>query len=232
MARPTCTALPWSATNSRWTPASALAARTAKAYRSALASRRCGWSASPWEEPVREHRQPDLRDKVFQLARAGGAARGDRRRRVRRQGRDRRTVLRAVRLDGADAFDRRCAGGVEISVRLWRGVAADPDHAAGNRAAVRRNAEARRRRGVPLARRPFAGLGQARGGIAWRPYPDAAGPALHLRTCRFTEARRTRRGRGRPRRQRAGQPLYRDTAERRRACDLQDARQRPTRQHV
>ena len=32
--------------------------------------------------------------------------------------------------------------------------------------AVRRNAQARRRRRVPLAGRPFAGLGQARGGIA------------------------------------------------------------------
>src|SRR5882757_8740959 len=225
MARPTCIASPWSATISRLTPASAPAVRTARACLLESASRRCGWSASPWEERAREHRQPNIRDKIVELARAGGATRRDRRRCVHRQRRDRRTVLCAVRLDGADALDRRCAGGVEISVWLWRGVAADPDHAAGNRTTVRRNAEARRRRGVPLARRPFAGLGQARGGIAWRPYPDAAGPALHQRPCRFTEARRTRRGRGRPRRQRAGQPLYRDTAERRRACDLQDARQ-------
>ena len=50
--------------------------------------------------------------------------------------------------------------------------------------AVRRNAEARRRRRVPLARRPLAGLGQARGRIARRPHPDAAGPALHQRPCR------------------------------------------------
>ena len=97
----------------------------------------------------------------------------DRGRRFRRQGRDRRALLRAIRLDGADALDRRCAGGVEIPLWLWRGLAADPDHAAGNRPAVRRDAQARRRRRVPLAGRPRAGLGQARGWFARRSRPDA-----------------------------------------------------------
>ena len=46
------------------------------------------------------------------------------------------------------------------------------------------DAEARRRRRVPLAGRPLAGLGQARGRPARRPHPDAAGPALHQRPCR------------------------------------------------
>src|SRR3954462_1462807 len=133
MARPTCIASPWSATISRSTPASAPAARTARACLLESASRRCGWSGLRWEEPAREHRQPGIRDKIVGLARAGGAARRDRRGRVYRKRRDRRTVLRAVRLDGADAADRRRAGGVEISVWLRRGVAADPDHAAGNR---------------------------------------------------------------------------------------------------
>ncbi len=44
---------------------------------------------------------------------------------------------------------------------------------------VRRAAEARRCRGVPLAGRPLAGLGQACGRAARRPHPGAAGPALH-----------------------------------------------------
>ena len=132
--------------------------------------------------------------------------------RVRRQGRARRTVLRAVGLDGADAFDRRCAAGVEISLRLRHRLAADPDQPAGDRTRVRRDAQARRRRGVPLAGRPLAGLGQARRRPARRPHPDAAGPALHQRPCRRAEARRHRRGRRRSRRRRAGLPLYRDAA--------------------
>ena len=129
---------------------------------------------------------------------------GDRAGGVPRQGRARRAVLRTVGLDGADAADRRCAAGVEIPLRLQRRLAADPDHPARDRARVRRHAEARRRRGVPLAGRPLAGLGQARRRPARRPHPDAAGPALHQRPRRRAEARRHRRGRRRQRRLRAG----------------------------
>ena len=92
-----------------------------------------------------------------------------------RQGRGGRAVLCAVALDGADAADRRHAAGVEISLWLRRGVAADPCRLSRNRTGVRRDAEARRCRGVPLARRPIASLGQARRRIARRPHPDAAG---------------------------------------------------------
>ena len=56
------------------------------------------------------------------------------------------------------------------------------------------HAEARRRRGVPLAGRPLAGLGQARRRPARRPHPDAAGPALHQRTRRCADAGRRRPG--------------------------------------
>ena len=48
-----------------------------------------------------------------------GAVRGDRGDGVPGQGRARRTVLRAVGLDGADAADRRCAAGNEIRLRLF-----------------------------------------------------------------------------------------------------------------
>ena len=89
------------------------------------------------------------------------------------QGSARRTLLRAVRLHGADAADRRCLAGVEISLRLRHRLAADPDQPARDRAGVRRDAQARRCRGVPLARRPIAGLGQARRWPARRPHPDA-----------------------------------------------------------
>src|SRR5437764_275184 len=70
-ARRTSIGLPWSATSSRSIRASAPAARTARACRSESGSRRCGWSASPWEERAREHRQPNIRDKIVELARAG-----------------------------------------------------------------------------------------------------------------------------------------------------------------
>ena len=150
----------------------------------------------------------------------------------RRQGRAGRAVLRAVGLDGADASDRRCATGVEISLRLRLRLAADPDQSARNRTGVRRAAKTRRCRGVPLAGRPLAGLGQARRWAARRSHPDAAGPALHQRPCRVAEAGRHRRGRGRQWRRRAGLSLYRDPAERRQPRDLQNARQRPARQHA
>ena len=164
-----------------------------------------------------EHGERSAGSENHELARPGRAARRHRRRGVHRQGRDRRTVLRAVGLDGADAADRRCAGGVEIRLRLWRGVAADPDHAAGDRPAVRRNAEARRRRGVPLAGRPLAGLGQARGRAARRPHPDAAGPALHQRPRGAVAAGRHGESEDGARRRRDRRPLYRDAARRRRA---------------
>ena len=73
---------------------------------------------------------------------------------MRRQDRDRRAVLRAVRLDGADAADRRRVAGDEIPLRLRHRVAAGLHRAADDRAHLRRAAEARRRRRVPLARRP------------------------------------------------------------------------------
>ena len=166
------------------------------------------------------------------LARPGHATGRDRRGRIPRQGRDRRTFLCAVGFDGADAFDRRRAAGVEISLRLRHRFAADPDLAARDRARVRRNAEARRRRGVPLAGRPLAGLGQARRRIARRSHPDAAGPALHQRPCGVAEARRHGLGGRRFRRRRTRPSLCRDAAERRQPLDLQDARQWPARQHA
>jgi hypothetical protein len=61
--------------------------------------------------------------------------------------------------------------------------AADTDQPARDRTRVRRDAEARRRRGFPLAGQPLAGLGQARRRPARRSHPDAAGPALHQRSC-------------------------------------------------
>ena len=55
-----------------------------------------------------------------------------------------------------------------------------PEHAAH----PRRAAGARRRRGVPLAGRPLADLGQARHRPARRPHRDARGPRLHQRPTR------------------------------------------------
>ena len=60
--------------------------------------------------------QGSISRQAVELACAGRAVGGDRRRRVHRQGRDRRAVLCSVRFDGADASDRRRAGGVEISL--------------------------------------------------------------------------------------------------------------------
>ena len=120
------------------------------------------------------------------LARTARPGRGDRGDRFSRQGRAGRAVLCAVAFDGADAVDRRRDAGVEISLRLRRGVAADPRRLSRNRTGVRRDAEARRRRGVPLAGRPLAGLGEARRRSARRPHPDAAGP------CSSSTASRSR----------------------------------------
>ena len=109
-----------------------------------------------------------------------------------RQGRGGRAVLCAVALDGADAVDRRRNAGLEISLRLRRGVAADPCRLSRNRTGVRRDAEARRCRGVPLAGRPFAGVGETRRRVARRPHPDAAGRALYQRSGGRAEAGRHR----------------------------------------
>ena len=51
---------PWSATTSRSIPASAPAARTARACRSASASRRCAWKRSRSEEQASERRKGNL----------------------------------------------------------------------------------------------------------------------------------------------------------------------------
>src|SRR3954454_6525134 len=103
-------------------PASAPAARTARACRSASASRRCGWSASPWEGlDERGAYEPNIEE----LARTVGPDRRDRRRRFPGQGCAGRTVLRALVLDGADAVDRRRHAGDQISLWLWRRLAAD-----------------------------------------------------------------------------------------------------------
>src|ERR1700722_12057002 len=146
----------------RWIPASAPAARTARACRWASASRRCGWTALRLEERASDHRHRSGRPEDAWLAWPIAAARCDRAGGVHRQGRLRRAVLCAIGLDGADAFDRRRAAGVEISLWLQRSLAADSNYPARNRARVRRHAEARRCGGVPLAWRSLAGLGQAR----------------------------------------------------------------------
>src|SRR5882762_10275604 len=107
MVRPTCTASPWSATTSNSIPASAPAASTARAYRSASASRRCGWNALRWEEPADERGNHTRTVAGAALDGAAGPAGVDRRDRFSRQGRLRRAVLRAVGVDGADLADRR-----------------------------------------------------------------------------------------------------------------------------
>src|SRR3954452_5274007 len=121
----------------RWIPASALAARTARACRSGSGNRPCGWTALLSEEPADEHRSPIRSRERARLARPGRATRGDRADRLCCQRCDRRAVLRAVRLDGADAADRRRAIGLEISLRIRHRLAADTDQPAGNRARVR-----------------------------------------------------------------------------------------------
>src|ERR1700733_7820090 len=109
--------------------ASAPAASTARACRSASVSRRCGWNGLRLEERAREHRHRNgsTEDDAW-LARPIAAARRRRAGGVPRQGRLRRTVLRAIGLDGADAVDRRRAIGVEISLWLQRSVAADSNY--------------------------------------------------------------------------------------------------------
>src|SRR6185312_17107115 len=97
---------------------SAPAARTARVYPSASASRRCGWNELQSEAPADELGQGNAQKHQQEwLAGAGNAAHRHRAGGVHRQGCDRRTVLRAVRLDGADAPDRRRAARLEIP--LW-----------------------------------------------------------------------------------------------------------------
>src|ERR1700748_2178915 len=109
-------------------PGSALAARMARACRSASASRRSGWSESLLEVLADERGQTIDPDKGQQLARPGAPARRPWRARVPRQGRNCGAVLRALGLDGADTDDRRRAIGVEIPLWLQRCLVADPDH--------------------------------------------------------------------------------------------------------
>src|SRR4030081_1992862 len=124
----------------RWIPASALAARTARACRWGSANRPCGWTALLSEEPADEHRSPVRSREGARLATQGRATRGDGAGRLSSKRCDPRAVLRAVRLDGADAADRRRAIGLEISLRMRHRLAADTDQPAGNRARVRRTA--------------------------------------------------------------------------------------------
>src|ERR1019366_940814 len=159
-------------------PASAPAARTARACRSASASPVCAWTASPWAEPAETYANLEARKNVIHGTTPGPQeqpAAIDRRTgrhragRVRGESRDCRAVLCAVRLDGADAADWRRIAGDEIPLRLWHGVVAGVPRAAGYRARVFGATQARRRGRVPLAWRSFASLGQARHRPARRP---------------------------------------------------------------
>src|SRR3984957_16755944 len=132
MDRPTCIASPWSVTTWRSTPESAPAARTARAFRSASASRRCGWNGLRLEVPVHDDGTAIDRHARARLGRAarsvcGGAGAG-----FSGEGPPRRAVLCAVRLDGADASDRRRAACIEIPLWLWHRLATDPDQPARN----------------------------------------------------------------------------------------------------
>ena len=87
----------------------------------------------------------------------------------------------------------------------------------------RRAAAARRRRGVPLARRPLADLGQARRRPARRPHRDAQRPALDQRRAGRLQADGIGDAEDENGAQRAGVALHRDAARRPPAHDLQGA---------
>src|SRR6476620_3607230 len=153
----------------------------ARGSRSVSDNRRCGWIASPSE--AREHERGRLigGEAAAKLALLARADRGNRAGGLRGQGCAGRTVLRPVGINGADAADRRRIAGIEISVWIQLGILADSYFLPADRTDFRCAAEARRRRSVPLARRYFAGLGQAGRRPARRSYPDADRTALDQR---------------------------------------------------
>src|SRR5512141_2692500 len=110
---------------SRSIPASALAARTARACRSASASRVCAWIALPWAAPLDQREKQDAATipyaRLDQVSLRSGfdPAGGN-----RRQDGNRGAVLYSVRLDGADATDRRSIAGNKISLWLQQRLAA------------------------------------------------------------------------------------------------------------
>src|SRR5689334_5263303 len=124
----------------------------AKAFRLASASRRCVWSELRSEERADDD-QPRRRGRQgAELGHATSSVSGGHSDRLPCQRSDRRTILRALGLNGADTDDRRCLAGVEISLWLWHRLAADPDRLARERKGIRRATQTRRRRGVSLAR--------------------------------------------------------------------------------
>src|SRR5512141_1410892 len=110
---------------SPWIQGSAPAARTARACRSASASRACAWIALQWAALLDQREKQNAATIPYaRLDQAGFRSGFDPAGGNRRQDCNRGAVLHSVRLDGADAADRRSIAGDEISLWLQHRLAA------------------------------------------------------------------------------------------------------------